>query len=48
MDLGSVLRLQGRTAEAAAPIADAVQLYEAKGYAVGATRARDLLEEPTT
>jgi tetratricopeptide (TPR) repeat protein len=45
MDLASVLSLQERTAEAAAAIANAVQLYEAKGNTVAATRAQALLDE---
>jgi DNA-binding SARP family transcriptional activator len=48
LDLASVLLLQGRTAEAASTIADSVQLYEAKGNAVAATRARALLEQRAT
>jgi hypothetical protein len=48
MDLASVLLLQGRKAEAAATIANSVQLYEAKGNAVAATRARAVLEQRAT
>jgi DNA-binding SARP family transcriptional activator len=45
MDLAEVLGLQGRQAEATAAIEAAVQLYEAKGNAVAANRARVRLEE---
>jgi hypothetical protein len=43
-----VLSLQGRTPDAVAAIANAVQLYEAKANAVPATRAQALLEELPT
>ena len=45
MDLAEVLRLSERTAESEDAITKAVQLYEAKGSAVAAARARAVLDE---
>jgi ATP/maltotriose-dependent transcriptional regulator MalT len=45
LDLAEVLRLAGRPAEAVAPVEDALALYEQKGNAVSAAKARALLEE---
>jgi class 3 adenylate cyclase/tetratricopeptide (TPR) repeat protein len=43
MDLGEILRLTGRTSEAAAALQEAARLFEAKGNVVSAERARELL-----
>jgi tetratricopeptide (TPR) repeat protein len=45
MDLGEVLQLAGRSADAAAAIGEALRLYEQKGNLASARRARERLNE---
>src|SRR5438034_6658793 len=45
LDVGEVLRLAGRHEEAAAAIADAINLYDRKGNILASSRARDVLED---
>jgi DNA-binding SARP family transcriptional activator len=47
MDLAEVLRLGGREGESAPVVRQALELYEQKGNAVGAGRARALLADAT-
>jgi ATP/maltotriose-dependent transcriptional regulator MalT len=47
LDLGEVLHLAGKDADAAGAIREAVDLFEAKGNLVHAAKARLLLEEAT-